>query len=257
MADDTDTPELGRIDDRFLELIERQLEERITQRVAFASAATNLVANDSNGRIDIFVCDRAARTLDLVSVATGGLTGDGDSILPAISADGRFVAFKSTAEALVPDDYNDVVDVFVRDHVAARTERISVGKSGGDADDVSFPPTISHDGRFVSFGSLATNLVSGDSNATSNTFVRDRQTGITLLVDVNEDGEAGNRGTLDTAAAIAGDGTRVGFVSLAANLVGPTSDVANVFVVPNPFLAMAARHGADARSARTHFSHSR
>jgi hypothetical protein len=205
--------------------------------VAFASAATNLVANDSNRRFDIFVCDRSTGVIERVSVSTPGGEGDGDSILPTISRDGHVVAFKSYADNLVPDDRNDQVDIFARDRTTATTERISDSWRGGDADDASFPPSISHDGRFVAFGSLATNLTPFDANWTSNVFVRDRQRDQTLLVDVNEDGEQNDRGTLDVAPSIAGDGLQIGFVSLAANLSPLDADVADVFLVCNPFVS--------------------
>ncbi|HJW12164.1 MAG TPA: hypothetical protein VJ598_10275, partial [Albitalea sp.] len=114
--------------------------------VAFTSAATNLVPGmpDVNGQLDIFVCDRTTGAIDLASVSTEGIQGNGDSILPAISEDGRFVAFKSLASNLVPDDRNNVVDVFVRDRVAHTTERVSVNFLGRDANDASFPPSISY-----------------------------------------------------------------------------------------------------------------
>lgn len=204
--------------------------------VAFASAATNLVLGDTNRRIDIFVCDRHTGALERVSVSSGGEQGDGDSILPAISEHGRFVAFKSLADNLVPGDHNGFVDVFVRDRVAGTTERISVNSNGGDSNDVSFPPSISDDGRFVAFGSFATNLVGDDTNGTSDVFVRDRQTAITFLVDVNDEGEEANQGTPDIAPAITGDGVQVGFVSLASNLAGSDNELNDVFVVCNPAL---------------------
>jgi Tol biopolymer transport system component len=204
--------------------------------VAFASAATNLVPGDGNRRLDIFVCDRASGTLERVSVDSGGAEANGHSFLPAVSADGRYVAFKSAADNLVPGDDNGFVDVFVRDRVAGTTERISVDRRGHDADDNSFPPSISYDGRFVAFGSYATDLVGRDVNAVSDVFVRDRQKGVTFMVDVNDEGELANRGTLDLAPSITGDGVQVGFVSLATNLAGPDNGVSDVFIVCNPGL---------------------
>ena len=88
----------------------------------------------------------------------------------------------------------------------------------------------------MAFGSLATNLVPGDTNNTSNVFVRDRQSGVTLIADVNDEGEIGNRGTLDVAPALSGDGVQIGFVSLASNLAGLDNEVPDVFIVCNPFL---------------------
>jgi len=205
--------------------------------VAFASAATNLVIGDTNGHIDIFVCSVATGVVDLESVNSAGELANGDSILPALSGNSNVVAYKSEADNLVPGDRNGLVDVFATDRLANTAERISVSRGGGDADAVSFPPSISDDGRFVAFGSLATNLAAGDTNNTSNVFVRDRQRGETLIVDVNDGGEIGNRGTPDVAPAITGDGVQIGFISLASNLAGSENEVLDVFIVCNPFLA--------------------
>ena len=202
--------------------------------VAFVSSANNLVAGDTNGRADVFTCDRASGVIERISVNDAGVEADDQSFLPAISADGRFVAFKSLADNLVPGDYNRLVDVFVRDRQTGTTERISADRHGGDADDISFPPSISYDGRFVAFGALATNLVGEDVNQVADVFVRDRQTAVTYLVNVNAEGEQADRGTPDIAPAITGDGGQVGFVSLATNLDGPDNGVSDVFVVCNP-----------------------
>jgi Tol biopolymer transport system component len=208
--------------------------------VAFASAATNLVPGDTNGRLDIFVCNRSSGTIERVSVSSSGVQGDGDSILPAISANGNFVAFKSLSTNLVANDNNGVVDVFVYDRAAGTTERISVDVNGQDADDFSFPPSISDDGRFVAFGSYATNLAAGDNNHTSNVFVRDRTIGKTLLVDVGNRGQLGNGGTPDIPPSVSGDGLAIGFVSLASNLaVNDRNDQADVYVAQNPFFGPA------------------
>jgi len=88
----------------------------------------------------------------------------------------------------------------------------------------------------VAFGSFAENLVSADTNVTSNVFVRDRQNAVTYLVDVNDEGQEANRGTPDIAPAITADGVQIGFVSLASNLAGPDNDANDVFVVCNPAL---------------------
>ena len=204
--------------------------------VAFASAATNLVPGDTNGHIDVFVCDRRTGSIERVSVSTAGMEGNGDSIAPAIDGPGCVVAFKSYANNLVPNDNNGVVDVFVRDRVAGTTERISVSFNGGDANDGSYPPSVSYDGRFVAFGSAANNLVPGDVNHLADVFVRDRQTATTRLADLNDMGQQANGATPDVPPSISGDGTVVGFVSLASNLGGADlNGVADVFVSPNPF----------------------
>lgn len=159
--------------------------------VAFQSAATNLVASDTNNTNDIFVRDRdteADGTFDeggavsttRVSVATGGAQADGSSVTPVISAYGRFVVFHSIASNLVANDTNACVfiinyncsDIFVHDRQTGITVRASVSSNGGQANEDSFNASISADGDFVAFQSEATNLVSGDSNNQSDIFVR-------------------------------------------------------------------------------------
>ncbi len=154
--------------------------------VAFASGATNLVAGDTNGTSDVFVRDRQAGTTERVSVATGGAEGAGASGLPitSMSADGRFVAFTSTAANLVASDTNGSMDAFVHDRQSGTTERVSVSSSGVEANADSTGLSISADGRYVAFQSDASNLVSGDSNATRDIFLRDRDAnGFTSLCD--------------------------------------------------------------------------
>lgn len=107
-----------------------------------------------------------------VSVDSHGAQGIGDSEGPSISADGRFVAFYSDAANLVAGDGNAAGDGFVRDRKAGRTKRVSVASHGTQGNDTSFPPSISADGRFVAFTSLANNLVAGDTNGASDVFVR-------------------------------------------------------------------------------------
>lgn len=204
--------------------------------VAFMSAASNLVDADSNGQLDIFICNRSSGVLSRVSVATDGAQGNGGSILPAISADGLVVAFKSLADNLVSGDRNNVVDVFAHDVTAGTTERISVNNLGGDANDFSFPPSVNRDGRYIAFGSFGTNIITPDTNHSADVFIRDRQNGVTVLAHVNSDGEQANGGTPDAPPAINGDGTLVAFVSFASNLdPSDTNGHPDVFVAPNPF----------------------
>jgi len=213
--------------------------------VAFASAATNLAANDNNRHIDVFVasratdgtypCDGVNGAIGLASVSGTGQQGDGDSVLPAICADGSVVAFKSLADNLVDNDRNGVADVFARDRVRNGTARISVDPNGHDANDASFPPAISPDCRFVAFGSAATNLVRGDANDASDVFVRDRVIGETRLVDVNARGEQANGGVSDVAPSISGDDLHIGFASFASNLAdNDFNDTTDVFVALRP-----------------------
>jgi uncharacterized repeat protein (TIGR01451 family) len=159
---------------------------------------------------------------ELVSQSSAGVQGDNDSELPAISADGRYVAFVSFVENLVPGDTNQAVDVFVRDRVLGTTERVSVSSSGRQGDgnsgllDLMGGPSISGDGRFVAFSSESTNLVSGDRNNNPDVFVRDRQAGTTTRVSVATGGAEAN--AAGTEPAISRDGRFVAFVSFSDNL---------------------------------------
>ncbi|MEO7731487.1 MAG: Ig-like domain-containing protein [Kofleriaceae bacterium] len=144
-------------------------------RVAFTSTAFDLVANDANGATDIFVRDLVAGTTTRVSVGTTGGEGDLGAVEPAISGDGRFVAFTSAATNLTPGDTNHVSDVFVRDLAGATTTRVSVSSTGGEANSSSLRAALSQDGRFISFLSSATNLVTGGSGFGTQVYVRDGQ----------------------------------------------------------------------------------
>jgi Tol biopolymer transport system component len=145
--------------------------------VAFASEADNLVPGDTNGYRDIFVHDLVAGTNALVSVATNSAGADGSSIDPAISGDGRYVAFTSIADNLVPGDANNAQDVFVRDMQSETTVFVSVSTDGASpGNGASYSPIISSDGRYVLFRSLAVNLASGSFIAGyENLFLRDLQ----------------------------------------------------------------------------------
>ena len=187
----------------------------------------------------MFVAGAAAQAApgftELDSVSTAGTQGDQDSELPAVSADGRFVAFVSLSDNLVPGDTNGAADVFVRDRLTGTTERISVSSSGAQANGPSGflngmgGPSISADGRYVAFDSQATNLVKGDTNGAIDVFVRDRLTGTTVRVSVATGGTQGNGDS--THPSISGDGSRVAFGSFADNLVQPDTNFASdVFV---------------------------
>jgi PKD repeat protein len=197
--------------------------------VAFQSCASDLVAGDSNGQPDVFVHDRQTGQTERVSVATGGTQGDNCSSSPAISADGRCVAFTSCASNLVAGDANGYPDIFVHDRQTGQTERVSVTTGGGEGDNCSLSPDISADGQYVAFQSDAANLVTGDSNAVTDVFVHDRQTGQTGRVSVSGGGTQGDDES--TLPALSGDGRYVAFISCASNLVaGDTNGKPDAFV---------------------------
>ncbi|MCB9432345.1 MAG: PD40 domain-containing protein [Ardenticatenaceae bacterium] len=142
--------------------------------VAFISAANNLVSGDTNSIADIFVHDRQTGTTSRISVDSSGTQGNNFSVDPSISSDGRFVAFISDASNLVSGDTNSIADIFVHDQQTGTTSRVSVDSSGGQGNNRSLDSSISGNGRFVAFESDASNLVSGDTNVSSDIFVAEQ-----------------------------------------------------------------------------------
>ena len=197
--------------------------------VAFQSSASNLVADDSNGFIDVFVHDRQSGETTLVSMASGGTQGNQRSSNPTISGDGRYVAFVSYASNLVTGDTNNVGDIFVHDRQSGQTNRVSVASGGGQANDESIGPVITADGRYVAFTSDASNLVNGDTNGQDDVFVHDRQTGQTNRISLAGGGTQGNGNS--SAPAISADGRYVAFSSAASNLVtGDSNGFIDIFI---------------------------
>jgi Tol biopolymer transport system component len=189
--------------------------------VAFASQASNLVPRDTNGQPDVFLRDLQGGTLERISFAAGGGDADGASEGPALSSDGRYVAFASTALNLVPGENpagaTRVWDVYRRDRAAGTIVRVSASVSGGKGDGHSFAPAISADGRCVAFASHARNLISSDLDERADVFVRDLRTGTTQRVSV---GLGGLEPTGDSLRpSISADGRFVSFESSAGNLV--------------------------------------
>ncbi len=154
--------------------------------LVFFSDADDLFPNDTNGFRDVFVRDLMTGTIHPVSLDTQGFTGAGVSTDPSISGNGRFVAFTSSANDLVPNDTNNSLDVFLRDLQGGTTTQVSVSTDGihpGNGD--SFSPTISADGRYVLFFSKASNLASGSFSVGQNLFLRDLQAGTTYAITQN------------------------------------------------------------------------
>jgi Tol biopolymer transport system component len=187
--------------------------------VAFASSATNLVADDTNEEYDIFVHDTVDRTTTRVSVASTGDQGVGGSSLGAsISADGRYVAFYSDASNLVADDTNGRSDVFVHDTVNGTTTRVSVASTGDQGvGGPSLDPSISGDGRYVAFRSSANNLVANDTNGLTDVFLHDKVNGITSRISLDQEGVQSIGGG-SYRPSISDDGRYVAFQTGARNL---------------------------------------
>jgi hypothetical protein len=199
------------------------------QVVAFQSLATNLVLDDTNGFSDIFVHDRLSGQTQRVNISSSGDQANNYVADLSMSANGQFIAFWSNATNLVSGDTNGQSDVFVHDRGTGQTERVSVDGNGNQANSYSYEFSISADGRFVSFLSFASNLVSGDTNGTTDIFVHDRQTGQTERISLDGSGNQAN--SFSDFSAISADGQFVVFRSAATNLVpGDTNGIADIFI---------------------------
>jgi uncharacterized repeat protein (TIGR01451 family) len=189
------------------------------------------------GFTQTFPAGAGAPITERVSVSDAAMEGNNSSFNPSISADGRFVAFESFSENLVPNDTNGESDVFVFDRQMRTIERVSVPDprvGQAEANGRSFNPTISADGRFVAFASFASNLILGDTNFVSDIFVHDRTTGTTERMSEDANGIGGNflSGVTEFGdqIGISGDGRFVAFTSTAENLVVPDPNATEVFV---------------------------
>lgn len=143
--------------------------------ITFQSYATNLVDEDINSNGDTFLRDRMSDTTELVSINSNGEQGNGTSIDADISADGRYVAFFSRASNFVVGDTNGTYDLFIRDRQNGTTDPISISSSGvmGNGETIGMA-SMSANGRFISFDSMSSNLVDGDTNGFSDVFLHDR-----------------------------------------------------------------------------------
>ena len=218
--------------------------------VAFDSAATNLDPDDTDATRDVYVKNMSSGETILVSRASDDLElgepgekGDGDSTMPVLSADGRFVVFTSDATNLVEDDTNDATDVFIRDLENGITERVSVNTDLEEGDENSgittvldvggYPyfgrSTISDDGRFVGFISDATNFSEDDNNLVADVFIRDRLDGTTERVSVSASN--GESDAASMSPALRGDGREIAFQTDGTNLIeDDTNDVTDAYV---------------------------
>ncbi len=221
--------------------------------VTFSSSASNLVPNDDNNAVDVFVRATCIGGVTgcmpqtvRVSVDTNGMQGNDDSDLSSISADGRYLAFRSMATNLVAGDTNGVRDVFVHDTCIGatgvcvqQTVRASVSTAGGAGNNSSGGerPVISANGRYVAFSSVASTLLAtADTNARSDVFLRDTCLGAsgfcapsTIRVSVSSAGQEANGASL--GPGISADGRFIVFESTANNLVtGDLNGVGDIFI---------------------------
>jgi Tol biopolymer transport system component len=198
--------------------------------VVFSSEATNLVADDTNTdcqrsykdnngeRVtvnfncpDIFVKDRLTNEIRLISGSSTGVHGNDSSAIPSISADGRYVAFASSADNLVENDTNGVSDIFVHDLQTGETKRVSIASDGAQANGSSFINRISANGQYVAFETFADNLSPEDIDDQLDVYVHNLQTGETSHISVGLPKDGSNRYAL--MPDISADGRYVSFLS--------------------------------------------
>jgi Tol biopolymer transport system component len=203
--------------------------------VVFQSDARNLVALDGNDATDIFLKDLQTDDLQLVSSDALGTPGNGSSTNASIAADGNRIVFESVASNLVAGDSNDSSDIFVKDLQSGAIERVSTGSDGTHGNGSSSSASLSADGRYLVFASLASNLVANDTNASSDIFVKDLVSGTLLRLSTNVGGSEGNAGSF--GPRFSADGRSIIFSSDADNLVANDNNrQMDVIRVINPFV---------------------
>lgn len=200
--------------------------------VIFQSSATDLVAGSAQpAALGVFVRDVQAGVTSAVSVSPAGVFGNAPAYPDAISGNGRYVVFRTSATNLQPSCTRGRATLFVRDTVGRTTTVVNVDDTGTNCGEsgAEGPTQISDDGRYVSFVSDSTGLVASDRNALRDVFVRDRQQGKTILVAVNTAGESSVGG--GSAPSMSGNGQLIVFQACASDLVGnDDNDACDIFV---------------------------
>lgn len=192
--------------------------------VCYTSLATNLVPDDTNGTYDVFAFDRRNRKTERVSVGTSGQEANSASANGILSADGRWVVFDSGATNLDAGDNHFGADVYLRDRREGSTVLISRRLDEYSSAFGCSRPSMSSDGRFIAFLGADDNVVPGDRNRQTDVFVHDRESGITEIVSLWNDGVPANDASMD--CAVTDDGRYVAFICRATNW-GP--------IVPYPY----------------------
>jgi len=183
--------------------------------VAFISSAT--FAGSTGKHRQIFWRDRNAGITKLISASPAGEEGNADSYAPAISGDGKTVAFESFSSNLVQSDKNGFRDVFVWHSTTGKIDVVSIGAKGAEANAESYEPTVSGDGNFISFTSMAGNISPTDKGVSNNNvFLRDMQAETTIMISVDPGTKQGGGGS---NPSISYDSNRIAFYSHTSTLV--------------------------------------
>ncbi len=193
--------------------------------IAFDSQSAMIVAGDPNNERDVFVRNMDADATELISIrdprqSSATVSGLHNSSSSSISSDGRYVVFSSSSDLLAAGDTNLASDAFIRDTVAGTTTLITWNESGTGSQNSGLvgPPSVTHDGRFVMFSSISTNLSSADTNRSPDVYVRDLWNGTNMLVSKNVLGlSAGGLGSVNPW--IAPNGHYVLYTSRESNMV--------------------------------------
>jgi len=191
--------------------------------IVFNSSANSLLENGSNDTLGLFIHDRVTGSTESLNIASQNSWFD-------LSSNGRYVAFSSAESDLVANDSNGQADIFVRDRVMNTTELASITHDGTQTNAISMYPSISADGRYVGFVSMASNLVAGGIPQGIATFVRDRVANTTEMIDDLHDGSIANSFSFNNSA-ISADGRYMTFTTSASNLtIGDTNNGIDVFL---------------------------
>ncbi len=195
------------------------------RKVVFISNASNLVSGDTNETADIFLYDRSRDQIQPLSISNTGEPGNRWSYQPAISADGRYVAFTSLSNNLDPKSgkSSKQAQIFLRDLIRNQTSLISVNNQGELANGWSECPSISGDGRFIAFTSLADNLIAGETNHSMNVYVTDRKFGQIEKVSGND--ESPDQEGWNNYPQISADGRTIAYIALRSNGQVNTTDL--------------------------------
>ncbi|MBM6583382.1 PD40 domain-containing protein [Microvirga sp. BT689] len=199
--------------------------------MVFSSSASNLVAGDTNDTSDLFRKDLMTGQVTRISTASDGTQAndatEGDEA--HLSSDGRYVVFSSSASNLVSGDDNNLSDIFLKDMVTGAITCLSTRADGTQANQESRFAQFSSDGRYVLFHSDASNLVDGDTNDSSDIFLKDLSTGQVTRVSTKADGTQSNNSS--SYAQFSADGRYVLFESDASDLVaGDTNNRKDIFL---------------------------